>query len=113
MDDDKINQPENQPENRDSKSENLYQNAPKPIFETVPQEDQNKIREPLRTEETPANLTPEDIESVGAPPPNHETFFSDDKKKYFYIAGGALVFILIFILILRFFFGRGAADKEI
>ncbi len=100
MNDDKINQPENQ------------QYSPKPIFETVPQEDQNERPQLLQPEEAPASLTPEEITS-SSPPQDNQTPFSSGRKRYFYIAAGAVIFLIFFILIFRFFFGKTETNEEV
>ncbi len=112
MDDDKINQPENQPKIPDLKQENVYQNAPKPLYETVPQEETKTRPESIPTEEAPPTLKPEEISHQG-PPPDDDRPFSEDRKKYLFIAAGALIFFLLFILIFRFFFGGTKAAKEV
>lgn len=95
-------------DNKQSQGEN--QQEPKPVFETVP-EDQQKPEEisadvsaPTEETITPSQPLPSDV-----PPPVYE----ENKNKYMFIAIGAVVFVVLLIFFIRLIFGGRATAKNI
>ncbi len=96
MDDDKINQEENQ--------------QPKPIFESVPVEEEPPVSEGAKAEEVPPEVAtplPEEIapDESGFPPDIPPVVYEENKFKYIIVAGGAIVFFLLLIFLFRFIAG--------
>ncbi|MBI2051553.1 extracellular solute-binding protein [Candidatus Roizmanbacteria bacterium] len=107
MDDDKINPEEKQPSAQE----------PRPIFETVPKEEQphevqSSPQEPPQPQpqEPPFELQPEEAPPELETPQEAPSNLDENRTKYFIIGAGALFFIIILILILRILLGAGKKE---
>lgn len=126
MDDNKQNPDENQQNPVPEEPVNTTRpEEPKPVFETVPQEENQPTpsesgqegEEPITPEEIAPevsapqeeNITPSEQLPTDAPP----MIYEENKNKYFFVIGGIVIFVLFLIVFIKLLFGGKSAPTQI
>ncbi len=110
MDDNKINSEENQPKT-------IFKNAPRPVFETVPENESATIspQAQLKPEEISPDMQPPQSHSSPVPADvlhNQPAYHEGNKAQYIFAGVGIIFFLFIFFILFRLFFGQKAVQKE-